>query len=198
MARLREPAVPIQYQLLSTCSLSLSLTAQAEGETKMRVAVIGGGVSGLVSAYILAKAGVHVVLYEKEAHLGGHAQTVHVNGVDLDLGFMVFNGVTYPNMMELFENLGVIVQRSDMSFSVSLDEATLSNMRTTLTLIAVRHLDSSSSHWVTLMHFGTIILSRCVPQFGRAPLNKCSTALLTVCSHSAETIMPFKCLIWFP
>ncbi|KAF3786026.1 Zeta-carotene desaturase [Nymphaea thermarum] len=91
-------------------------------ETKMRVAVIGGGVSGLVSAYILAKAGVHVVLYEKEDHLGGHAQTIHVNGVDLDLGFMVFNGVTYPNMMELFENLGVNVQRSDMSFSVSLDE----------------------------------------------------------------------------
>ncbi|KAF3782892.1 Tuberculostearic acid methyltransferase [Nymphaea thermarum] len=89
----------------------------------MRIAVIGGGVSGLVSAYTLAKAGVHVVLlYEKEDHLGGHARTVHVNGVDVDLGFMVFNGVTHPNMMELFEDLGVDVQRCEMSFSVSLDE----------------------------------------------------------------------------
>ncbi|KAF3786030.1 15-cis-phytoene desaturase [Nymphaea thermarum] len=91
-------------------------------ETKMRIAVIGGGVSGLVSAYTLAKAGVHVLLYEKEDHLGGHARTVHVNGADVDLGFMVFNGVMYPNMMELFEDLGVDMQRCEMSFSVSLDE----------------------------------------------------------------------------
>ncbi|XP_049936795.1 uncharacterized protein LOC116265647 isoform X4 [Nymphaea colorata] len=87
----------------------------------MRVAVIGAGVSGLVAAYTLAKAGVHVVLYEKEDYLGGHAWTVHVNGVDVDLGFMVFNGVTYPNMLQLFESLGVDLQRSEMSFSVSLD-----------------------------------------------------------------------------
>lgn len=60
---------------------------------KMRVAVIGAGVSGLVAAYTLAKAGVDVVLYEKEDHLGGHAWTVRVDGTDVDLGFMVFNGV---------------------------------------------------------------------------------------------------------
>ncbi|CAN6486172.1 unnamed protein product [Victoria cruziana] len=87
----------------------------------MRVAVIGAGVSGLVAAYTLAKAGVDVVLYEKEDHLGGHAWTVRVDGTDVDLGFMVFNGVTYPNMMELFETLGIDLQRSEMSFSVSLD-----------------------------------------------------------------------------
>ncbi|KAF8401962.1 hypothetical protein HHK36_012913 [Tetracentron sinense] len=59
--------------------------------SKMRVAVIGSGVSGLVSAYVLAKAGVDVVLYKKEDYLGGHARTVTFDGVDLDLGFMVFN-----------------------------------------------------------------------------------------------------------
>ncbi|KAK1362598.1 Mycolic acid cyclopropane synthase [Heracleum sosnowskyi] len=89
---------------------------------QMRIAVIGAGISGLVSAYVLAKAGVDVVLYEKEASLGGHAKTVTVDdGVDLDLGFMVFNRVTYPNMMEFFESLGVDMEVSDMSLSVSLD-----------------------------------------------------------------------------
>ncbi|KAG6668571.1 uncharacterized protein LOC122276579 isoform X1 [Carya illinoinensis] len=90
--------------------------------SKMRVAVIGAGISGLVSAYVLAKAGVDVVLYEKEEYLGGHAKTVNFDGVDLDLGFMVFNRVTYPNMMEFFESLGVDMEASDMSFSVSLDK----------------------------------------------------------------------------
>lgn len=59
----------------------------------MRVAVVGGGISGLGASYELAKAGVNVVLYEKEDYLGGHAKTVHFDGIDLDLGFMVFNRV---------------------------------------------------------------------------------------------------------
>ncbi|XP_076953522.1 uncharacterized protein LOC143627625 isoform X2 [Bidens hawaiensis] len=88
----------------------------------MRVAVVGGGISGLVSAYVMAKAGVEVVLYEKEDHLGDHAKTMSVDGINLDLGFVVFNRVTYPNMVELFETLGVDMEVSDMSFSVSLDD----------------------------------------------------------------------------
>ncbi|KAL6342983.1 hypothetical protein AAG906_017003 [Vitis piasezkii] len=88
----------------------------------MRAAVIGAGVSGLVSAYVLARAGMKVVLYEKENYLGGHAKTVTVDGVPLDLGFMAFNRVTYPNMMEFFETLGVDMELSDMSLAVSLDE----------------------------------------------------------------------------
>ncbi|KAI4345868.1 hypothetical protein L6164_012956 [Bauhinia variegata] len=87
----------------------------------MRVAVIGAGISGLVSAYVLAEEGANVVMYEKEDCLGGHAKTVNFDGVDLDLAFMVFNRVTYPNMMEFFETLGVDMEVSDMSFSVSLD-----------------------------------------------------------------------------
>ncbi|KAK6138762.1 hypothetical protein DH2020_027499 [Rehmannia glutinosa] len=86
----------------------------------MRVAVVGGGVSGMMSAYALAKEGVEVVLYEKEDRIGGHANTVTVDDTQMDIGFMVFNRVTYPNMMELFESLGVDMEPSDMSFSVSL------------------------------------------------------------------------------
>jgi phytoene dehydrogenase-like protein len=59
----------------------------------MRVAVVGSGVSGLAAARTLAQAGVLAVLYEKNSHIGGHAQTLHVDGVGLDVGFMVFNQV---------------------------------------------------------------------------------------------------------
>ncbi|PSS35629.1 Tuberculostearic acid methyltransferase [Actinidia chinensis var. chinensis] len=90
--------------------------------SKMRAAVVGGGISGLVAASVLVKGGAEVVVYEKEEYLGGHARTVTFDGIDLDLGFMVFNRVTYPNMMEFFESLGVDMEVSDMSFSVSLDK----------------------------------------------------------------------------
>ncbi|KAF2542782.1 hypothetical protein F2Q68_00031832 [Brassica cretica] len=61
----------------------------------MRVAVIGGGISGLGSAYVLAKEyGIEeVVLFEKEESLGGHAKTVRFDDVDFDIGFIVFNTV---------------------------------------------------------------------------------------------------------
>ncbi|CAN6284248.1 unnamed protein product [Urochloa humidicola] len=92
----------------------------------MRVAVVGAGVAGLAAAHELARSGgVQVTLYEKEHHLGGDARTVAVDDdggaghVNLDLSFMVFNRVTSPNMMEWFEGLGVEIERSDMSFSVS-------------------------------------------------------------------------------
>ncbi|WVZ57371.1 hypothetical protein U9M48_007764 [Paspalum notatum var. saurae] len=94
----------------------------------MKVAVVGAGVAGLAAAHELARSGggaVQVTLYEKQDHLGGHAcRTVDAEvddgtTVHLDLGFMVFNQVTSPNMMAWFEGLGVEVERSDMSFSVS-------------------------------------------------------------------------------
>ncbi|KAL0414272.1 UNVERIFIED_CONTAM: Cyclopropane mycolic acid synthase 2 [Sesamum radiatum] len=90
--------------------------------SRMRAAVVGGGVSGLTAAYILAKNGAEVVVYEKEDTLGGQAKTVIVDGTPLDLGFMIFSRVIYPDTMELFENLGVDRELSDLSFSASLDE----------------------------------------------------------------------------
>nr|CAB3457529.1 unnamed protein product [Digitaria exilis] len=100
----------------------------------MRVAVVGAGVSGLAAAHELARSGggVRVTVYEKEDCLGGHARTVAVEDagggtVHLDLGFMVFNRVTYPNMLEWFEELGVEMEISDMSFSVSTQLGTSSS-----------------------------------------------------------------------
>lgn len=89
--------------------------------SKMKVAVVGAGLSGLVAAYTLARAGVHVVVYEKENDLGGHARTFSVDGIDMELGFMVCNRVTDSNTMKFFDELGVDLELCDMSFSVSLD-----------------------------------------------------------------------------
>ena len=88
----------------------------------MKVAVVGSGVSGLAAAWTLMKAGCHVTLYEADDHVGGHAWTVEVEpGLSVDVGFMVFNRVTYPHMISFFEEVGVEMEDSNMSFAVSLD-----------------------------------------------------------------------------
>lgn len=88
-----------------------------------RVAVVGGGVSGLSAAWHLHQnvENVDVELFEAEDRLGGHACTVSVDGTDVDIGFMVFNESNYPNMTKWFEKLSVPQESSDMSLSVSLD-----------------------------------------------------------------------------
>ncbi|KAK8664069.1 hypothetical protein V6N13_083872 [Hibiscus sabdariffa] len=88
----------------------------------MAVAVIGGGIRGLVSAYILAETGVDVVVYEEEEELGGHAKTLHVDAVDIDLGFLFLNPASYVSLLEMFDSLGVDVETCDVSFSISHDK----------------------------------------------------------------------------
>ncbi|EPS70161.1 hypothetical protein M569_04599, partial [Genlisea aurea] len=80
-----------------------------------RVAVVGGGIGGLTAARVLKDAGVDVVIYEREEW----APTFTVDGTRIDIGFL--NPVTYSNMVELFESLGLEAELSDVSFSVSLD-----------------------------------------------------------------------------
>lgn len=88
----------------------------------MRIAIVGSGISGLAAAHALAGA-ADVTLYESEARLGGHTNTVDVtlDGVThpVDTGFLVFNERTYPELIRLFGELGVPIAKSDMSFSVS-------------------------------------------------------------------------------
>ena len=85
----------------------------------MKIAVIGGGISGLGSAYLLSEKH-EVDLYEKEERLGGHARTTMVEEegkrFGVDTGFLVFNHETYPLLTKLFEQLDVKIENSDMSF----------------------------------------------------------------------------------
>jgi len=86
------------------------------------IAVIGAGISGLAAAHLLSRRHrVHV--FEADRRLGGHTNTVLVDGPDgtvpLDTGFLVHNDRTYPNLVRLFGELGVATRDSDMSFAVS-------------------------------------------------------------------------------
>ena len=89
--------------------------------SKERLAVIGGGIAGLGSAWLLRKR-YDVTVFERERHIGGHSNTVEVdeNGrpVPIDTGFMVFNKVTYPYLVRLFDELRVPIKPTEMSFSV--------------------------------------------------------------------------------
>ena len=88
----------------------------------MRIAVIGSGISGLASAFLLQGHG-DVHLFEKAARLGGHSHTVDaIFGdvtVPVDTGFIVYNPLNYPNLIRLFDHLSVPNIETDMSFSVS-------------------------------------------------------------------------------
>ena len=90
-------------------------------ETNLDIAVAGGGVAGIVAAYLLARRH-RVTLYEKNNYVGGHTHTVEVNeengpGPCVDTGFIVFNDRTYPNFIRFIEQLGVSRLKSAMSFT---------------------------------------------------------------------------------
>ncbi len=87
-----------------------------------RVAVVGGGVAGLVAAWLLGRRH-EVVLFESRDRLGGHVRTLqHRDGrrqLRLDTGFIVFNRKTYPLLAGIFDRLEVSTQGTEMSFSLS-------------------------------------------------------------------------------
>jgi hypothetical protein len=87
-----------------------------------RIAVIGGGISGMAAAHLLARTH-RVVLFEAGPRLGGHARTVIAGkrkDQPVDTGFIVFNRVNYPNLVRLFDRLGVPTTTSNMSFGASI------------------------------------------------------------------------------
>jgi len=91
-----------------------------KNEKKLKIAVLGAGISGLSAAYLLSKRH-DVDLYEKDNRLGGHARTTQVfengNTFGVDTGFLVFNHETYPLLTKLFVELDVKIENSDMSFA---------------------------------------------------------------------------------
>ena len=101
-----------------------------------KVAVIGSGISGLGAAWSLVQSdrGAQVSLFEAANYAGGHTNTVDVTLPDrsgqwvthgVDTGFLVFNHRTYPQLVQLFQSLGVETAASDMSFSVQAEQGNL-------------------------------------------------------------------------
>jgi len=96
----------------------------------MKIAVIGSGISGLSISHFLSKKH-RVDLFEKNNHFGGHSFTFDVKEnnlnemIPLDLGFIVFNKSTYPNLIKFFHDLDVDYEKSNMSFAVSVKNSNI-------------------------------------------------------------------------
>ena len=95
----------------------------------MKIAVIGSGISGLSAAYFLSKK--HKVdLFEKDDHFGGHSYTIDAEyeknkKISVDVGFIVFNYQTYPNLINFFKENKIDIEKSNMSFSISVKDTSI-------------------------------------------------------------------------
>ena len=112
----------------------------------MKIAVVGSGISGLSAAYYLSKKH-HVDLFEKDDHFGGHAHTLKIlyedkKEVAVDIGFMVFNKKTYPNLINFFlENKIEIMESTQTLFTL-------------LAMIQHRGADAMDTKWFAFEHEG--------------------------------------------
>jgi predicted NAD/FAD-binding protein len=90
----------------------------------MRVAVVGTGIAGNAAAWALSTR-YPVTVYDRETRPGGHSHTVTIDydgtPVAVDIGFIVYNELNYPDLTELFAHLGVETVESCMSFAVTAD-----------------------------------------------------------------------------
>ena len=87
----------------------------------MRIAIIGSGISGLTTAYLLSR-NHDIIMFEKNDYIGGHTHTHEIDhegkSLSVDSGFIVYNERTYPNFIKLLDQLGVERQLTRMGFSV--------------------------------------------------------------------------------
>jgi predicted NAD/FAD-binding protein len=93
-------------------------------QSPRNIAVVGTGISGMAAAWLLSQHH-RVTVYEKDDRIGGHTNTVTLDGpagpVNVDTGFIVYNDRNYPNLVALFDHLGVATRPTEMSFAASLD-----------------------------------------------------------------------------
>jgi uncharacterized protein len=105
-----------------TMFIDASTSLEAAG--RLKIAVVGTGISGLSAAWLLSQKH-DVTVFEAEGRAGGHSHTVDTSSkagaVAVDTGFIVYNEATYPNLTALFAHLGTPTKPSEMSFAVSLD-----------------------------------------------------------------------------
>ena len=87
-----------------------------------RLAIVGSGIAGLAAAWLLSRR-YDVLLFEREPRFSGHTHTHDLETADgrlaLDTGFLVHDDRTYPNLIRLFDELGIARQDSDLSFGVT-------------------------------------------------------------------------------
>jgi len=94
-----------------------------------KIAVIGSGIAGLGLAYIAKKNNLDITLFEQNDYFGGHSNTIDLSiegqTIAADTGFLVHNKLTYPNLIQLFNQLGIEIVDSDMSLSIQVEHENL-------------------------------------------------------------------------
>ena len=90
----------------------------------MKIAIIGSGISGLSTAHFLYQRH-DITIFEADSRIGGHTNTIDVDGIAIDTGFIVFNDRTYPNFKSLMDKLEVAYRPTEMSFAVRNDSCGL-------------------------------------------------------------------------
>jgi predicted NAD/FAD-binding protein len=86
----------------------------------MKIAIIGSGISGLMTGFLLNEK-YNIQIFEVDNRIGGHTNTYKYNNYNIDTGFIVFNNKTYPNFIKLLKDLQVDYRKTEMSFSVRND-----------------------------------------------------------------------------
>lgn len=120
----------------------------------MRIAVIGSGISGLASAWLLSSSH-EVILFESGSYLGGHTHTHTLElagrAYHIDSGFIVYNPTHYPLLTQLFEHLGVPSQQTCMSFSVHNERSGLEYNATTLNAMFCQRRNLCSPRFIGMI-----------------------------------------------
>jgi predicted NAD/FAD-binding protein len=137
-----------------------------------RIAVIGSGISGAATAWLLRK-DASVALFEADTRFGGHTHSFAIDEpggrVTVDTGFMVFNRPNYPLLSALFDHLGIASYPTDMSFAASFDDGRLEYAGTDLnTLFGQRRNLVSGRFWRVL--FDILRFNRAARQALAAPV----------------------------
>lgn len=168
----------------------------------MKLAIIGTGISGLTAAHLLA-ADHDLTIYEANDYVGGHTHTIDVESEGkswaVDTGFIVFNELTYPNLIKLFESLGVDCQDSTMSFSVRCDKTGLEYRPSSLnTLFAQRKNILRPAFWRMIR--GIMRFRREFPELLKADMSLTLGDCLEQAGYPSEFIdyfiVPMGAAIW--
>jgi len=169
----------------------------------MKIAIVGGGISGLGAAWLLARQH-EVSLFESASTLGGHSNTVEIplDGrlVPVDTGFIVYNEHNYPHLTRLFDALGVETVASDMSFSVSLGAGTFEYAGDALGFLAQPGNLMRPDFWRLIREL--LRFYREAPQLtGRHDLDRLSLGQLLTEGGYSDTfarrhILPMAAAIW--